>query len=145
MKIQTSTDYAIRILRFLCANKGEMHPAMLISTSIGAAYPVFIRIATQLRQKGLLRAVPGKNGGYELGRPAHEISVYDALSAMEGDLYLVDCLRKGERCGNGDEHNCGMHTFFYGVQESMIAAMASTTIADLARTKDCPHGNDQIA
>jgi len=136
MKIQTSTDYAVRILQFLHANQGEVYPAAVISQAIGVSYPFFTRIANQLKREGLLKATHGRNGGYELGRSGHEISVYDAFLVMEGNLCLTVCLQKEKPCKNAAQHNCLIHKFFGELQERVIAAMSGMAIADLARAED---------
>jgi len=146
MRISISTDYGIRILQFLHANKGETHTSLRIAASIGITYPFFIKVANHLKQKGLLKSILGKNGGYVLGRPGHEISVYDVFLATEGDLQITRCLQKERPCENEERRNCGMHTFYCELQERMIATMAGIAIADFVHAKDCPQGKaEQIA
>ena len=48
MRIQISTEYAIRILHFLNTQKG-MHTAMDIADAIDVTYPFFIKIANRLK------------------------------------------------------------------------------------------------
>ncbi len=48
--------------------------------------PVVIRrLVRQLRHAGLVSALRGKTGGYQLGRPAADISLLDVFLAIEGD------------------------------------------------------------
>ena len=132
MQVQISTDYAIRILQYLHKHKEELPTAMTISQSIGITYPFFIKIANQLKQKGLLSAVQGRNGGYRLARCAHEISVYDVFLAIEGDLQINRCLQPGQQCsrGEGVREECKLHKFFHGLQEKIIADMVEQNVAD---------------
>ena len=48
--------------------------------------PVIIRrLLAQLRRAGLVSSVRGKTGGYQLERPAADISLLDVFLAVEGD------------------------------------------------------------
>lgn len=130
MQVQISTDYAIRILKYLHKHKEDLPTAMTISQSIGITYPFFIKIANQLKQKGLLSAVQGRNGGYRLARPADKISVYDVFLSIEGDLKINRCLQVDGHCTRGAREDCHLHTFFHGLQEKIIADMSSKNISE---------------
>lgn len=49
------------------------------------------KIFTKLRKAGLVRSVPGVNGGYELARDAAAISFWDVIEAIEGPSSLFQC------------------------------------------------------
>ena len=130
MQVQISTDYAIRILQYLHKHKEDLPTAMTISQSIGITYPFFIKIANQLKQKGLLSAVQGRNGGYRLARPAHQISVYDVFLSIEGDLQINRCLQADQHCSRGARDDCKLHKFFHRLQEKIIEDMSGQNVAD---------------
>ena len=130
MRLQVSTDYAIRILHFLHANQEGLSTAMTISQSIGITYPFFIKIANQLKKKGLLNAVQGRNGGYCLARPGEEISLYDVFWSIEGDLILNRCLQDDKFCSRVKPENCGFHSYFQELQDKLIDALSGKSIAD---------------
>ena len=48
-----------------------------------------------LKSAGLIKARRGAQGGYQLAKPAKEITVYDALVALEGPLDPMMCLSAG--------------------------------------------------
>ena len=134
MQVQISTDYAIRILQYLHRHKEDLPTAMTISQSIGITYPFFIKIANQLKQKGLLSAVQGRNGGYRLARPAHQISIYDVFLSIEGTLQINRCLQEGQHCSRGESarDSCHLHGFFRDLQGKLIEEMSNKNIADFA-------------
>jgi len=136
MKIQISTDYALRILRYLHENKGELHTAMNIAQAIGITYPVFIKIANQMKKEELVNSAQGRNGGYQLGKPAYKISLYDVFLCIEGDLQINRCFNENEDepCTNGHKAHCKLRKFFQGLQDEMIASMSEVSIADLVGT-----------
>ena len=132
MRIQLSTDYAMRILQHLHRNKHDIHTAMSIAEATRMTYPFFIKIANQLKTHGLVSSVQGRNGGYYLGRPAHTISFYDVFLAMEGELQINRCLQDDQFCSKCDPKDCKMYEFLYSLQKKMILELSSQTVADLA-------------
>lgn len=135
MKIQVSTDYAIRILIYLNENKEGIHTAHTISQAVKITYPFFIKIAKQLKDNGLVKTVQGRHGGYRLGKSEHVISIYDVYLAIEGELRLNRCLEEEWSCTNGNKKHCKVHKFLYGLQHDvLIAQMSKTRISDLTHS-----------
>jgi len=134
MQLQTSTDYAIRILHYLHENKDEgLHTAMHIAETVGVTYPFFIKIANMLKQKGLLQSEQGRNGGYRLGKPAHEISIYDVYLCTEGELQINPCFKKESKtCTKEHKERCKLRRFLHSLQEDvLIASMSEMRISYL--------------
>lgn len=46
---------------------------------------------SKLRKAGVVRSIPGVKGGYELARPAEEISFWDIIEAIEGPSFFFQC------------------------------------------------------
>ena len=132
MKVQISTDRAIRILQYLHVNTGEVATAMTISQAVGVTYPFFIKIANQLKQNGLIGTVQGRHGGYQLAKSAEEISVYDVFLSTQGELKISNCLREDQHCKQGAVSHCRIHDFFCSLQDKMIEAMKKENIAGLS-------------
>ena len=126
--MQTSTNDAIQILKHLHEHRGNLQTAWMIAQSIGITYPLFARLATRLRKAGLVTSAPGRNGGYVLGKPAHEISFYDVLSAIEGERPISASLGDGQHRVEGND--CKVHAFLQAVQDHVIAEMSDKYIAD---------------
>jgi Rrf2 family protein len=131
MRFEVSTDYAIRALRLLHVREGEVLTTMEIAQSIGITYPVFSKIATKLRLAGILKTIQGQKGGYVLGKPANEISIYEVFLCIEGDLRINHCLEDGELCSHGDEVECKVHGLLYGIQEDLINKFSNVFVSDL--------------
>jgi len=45
----------------------------------------------KLRKGGIVRSIPGVKGGYELARPAEDISFWDIIEAIEGSTFFFQC------------------------------------------------------
>lgn len=131
MRFEITTDHAIRALRLLHVRNGEALTAMEIAQSIGITSPAFVNIATKLRRAGLLKTIRGHMGGFLLGKPANEISIYEVFLCMEGELRINHCLESGEPCEHGEHVKCKVHDMLYGIQERLIEELSNVSIADL--------------
>jgi len=127
MQIQISTEHAIRIIRYLHLRERGVYSAQDISAALGVSYPFFVKIASMLRQAGILDAVQGRNGGYLLNKPASEISLYDVLLSIEGEAKPT-----GRRANEADGTDpCVVRAYFQMLQETTVAALSSKSVAEL--------------
>jgi len=133
MKIQLSIDYAIRILQYLHTRPGGLSTGATIAQSIGIEYPIFLKIATLLKEKRLLCSEKGRNGGYYPVLRSNQISIYDVFLAIEGELQISRCLQPDQDYEQSPLNACQLHEFYYGMQAWMIDAMKGQKIADLIR------------
>lgn len=67
------------------------------------------KVFTKLRKAGIVRAVPGAKGGYDLAKKAKDISFWDIIEAVEGPAYSFQCaeIRRNNILSDAqDTHNC---------------------------------------
>lgn len=62
-----------------------------LSAALGVSDSYLSKIMSKLRQDGIVRAVPGVNGGYELARPAGQITFLEVTQVIEGRQRLFEC------------------------------------------------------
>ena len=127
MKIQKTTDYAIRILRYLHqnANSGEVLTASAIADALRISYPHFIKLANPLKKNGLIISVQGRRGGYRLAARGHESSVYDIFLAIEGHLRISPYTD-----ARLDTEQCHVREYFLELEGQIINMMRQKKIAD---------------
>ena len=106
---------------------------MEIAAATGLTYPFFVKLSNTLKTAELITAIQGRYGGYILGRPAEEISLYDVIRALEGEIVISDCLQRHEDCAytHTDSKDCKLRRFLCGLQDKMIAKLAATSLADM--------------
>jgi Rrf2 family protein len=86
------TGYALHALILLAkAQKGENIGNRNLSSFLGVSESYLSKIMTKLRKDGLVRSVTGVSGGYELARPASEITFLDVIEVTEGRNYMYEC------------------------------------------------------
>jgi Rrf2 family protein len=89
-----------------------------------------------LSKAGLVESLRGRNGGFRLARPAGEITVTEAMSALGGKLY-----EQTETCDrfSGDHalcihlNACSIRSLWSGVQLMIDYVLDRTTLRDMIR------------
>ncbi|HTB81539.1 MAG TPA: Rrf2 family transcriptional regulator [Opitutaceae bacterium] len=88
MKLSVKVDYACRVLAQMARShaRGELaHIDELAKVeSVPANY--LVQILSELRNGGLIASRRGKQGGYTLARDPADITLYDIVKLIEGDL-----------------------------------------------------------
>lgn len=98
MKISLKVEYACRVLAQLALVHGRPelpHIEDLASReSVPANY--LVQILNDLRSGGLVVSRRGKQGGYALSRPPAEITLFDVVKAIDGDLLEISASPEGQ-------------------------------------------------
>lgn len=92
MQFAKSTDYALHALVYLANSKSEDKIGIKeLSDKLDVSESYLSKIMTQLRKDGIIRAVPGVKGGYELSRSASHITFLDVILSTEGRQDMFNC------------------------------------------------------
>lgn len=136
MLVSSKGRYALRLMIYIAAF-GEREGRISLRTvaereSISLKY--LEQLVRPLLQAGLLTSVRGKGGGYELGRPASEMTAGDILRAAEGDTAAVACEGLEGACGRSDL--CSTVRFWTGLEAAIDEYVEGVTLADLSRVPE---------
>lgn len=97
MKLKASVDYGVRAVMYL-AVKGDTCSSREISEEMSVPRDYLIQLALRLRNAGIIKARPGKNGGYVLAKEPADISVGAILDAFDSELkHARQPMKKGRR------------------------------------------------
>jgi len=88
------------------------------------------KVLQALVQAGFLQAVRGPGGGYELSRPASEITLLDVIEAVEGDDTFNHCVLGFPTCGS--RHPCPLHETWTKAKQQLLAQLERRTLQELA-------------
>ena len=85
MRLNSKTDYGLRALVDLTLHeRGLPVQSHDIATRQGIPESYLNQLLILLRRAGLIRSVRGPQGGHQLARPAHAISIADVVNALDG-------------------------------------------------------------
>ncbi len=96
MKLSTRGKYGLYAMVYLAqkANEGPQ-PLREIARS-GLPEQYLEQLLGSLKRAGLVTAVRGAQGGYQLAKSPGEITVGHIIDAMEGPLNLSECATEGD-------------------------------------------------
>lgn len=84
----------------------------------------------KLRRSGLVDSVRGPGGGYNLAKPADQISVADVILAVDEPIDATQC-GGNENCH--DDKRCMTHDLWAGLNAHLFAYLRGVTLAELVR------------
>ncbi len=96
------------------------------------------KILQTLARAGLLVSHAGTNGGYELARPATEITAFEAIRAIDGPLFITNCITIHGDCDLAG--HCTVKEPLRKVNDSIKELLNGILIADLVEAAD-DHGS----
>ena len=135
MHITQESDYAVRIVYCLAKNGGRMD-ARSISEEMCVSLRFALKILGKLAQRGVVASFKGNRGGYELARPASEITLLDVISAVEGPYRMSRCLDPdGGGCSRGSSGCCTFQKVFGRISALVNHELAAVDFASLLEDK----------
>src|ERR1700745_4533577 len=89
--------YAVRaMVQLATATSGSLVKTDDLAQAQGIPPQFLVDILTNLRTDRLVRSTRGREGGYEMARPANEISIADVLRCIDGPLASVRDIGLGD-------------------------------------------------
>lgn len=92
MKLSTRGKYGLYAMIDLAQHAGEGPRALKSIAELGLPEQYLEQLLGSLRRAGLVKSVRGAQGGYQLSRPAEDITLRHIIEAMEGPLNLSECV-----------------------------------------------------
>ena len=143
MRFQLTTDYAIRIIGYLHRHPGELVTAQEVADNVGVTYQIFMKVSNQLKKAGLVKTTRGCLGGYSLGKRGSEISLFEIVMIMEGEICINRCLAEDGYCSGHFTATCPVHCALGGLQATILDTLKSVYISDM--WKEADKSFDEIA
>ncbi len=140
MRLSTKGRYATRILLCISRLEGDLPVSKKrISEQEGISTDYIEQIIVPLKNTGLVSSVRGLRGGFRLAKDPADITVFDILSASEGNINLVGCLAEG--CSKSD--TCVVQRVWQGASDVLQDYFSKITLKELhddyiKRTADQP-------
>ena len=137
LRISRLTDYATVILAALAEEPDHVRTATALAERTRIAAPTVSKLLKQLQRSGLVASTRGLHGGYQLARPASQISAAAVLDALEGPVTLTDCSAGHGNCGIEDtcrvgrvwqRLNLAIRRSLYDVSLAQLAGLDSTQV-----------------
>lgn len=129
MRLELSSEgrYGLRALIYLAQIDG---PATRDTISAEAQIPrrLLARVLARLSAVGLVESQEGRGGGSRLARSADEITLRDAVEAIEGPFEVTRCIMQQRACGEGVP--CLVHEAWEEGQETILDYLEAQTLSE---------------
>lgn len=150
--ISTAVESAMHCLLYLVSEDGEppQLPIKDIAEMQGVSAQYLAKIFTKLRHHNLVEATEGTKGGFQLAKPAAEISVFDVVRAVDGKKPLFDCRNIRTQCALfapeppawATAGHCSIHAVMLEAEQQMEASLKQHTLASISETLTDKAPND---
>lgn len=130
LRISRLTDYATVLLATLAGDPQRVQTAASLAEQTRIAAPTVSKLLKQLQRAGLVTSTRGLHGGYQLARPAAQISAAAILDALEGPVALTDCSVGHGQCEI--EATCRVGRVWQRLNLAIVRALYDVSLAQLA-------------
>jgi FeS assembly SUF system regulator len=130
LRISRLTDYATVLLATLAGEPQRVQTAASLAEQTRIAAPTVSKLLKQLQRAGLVTSTRGLRGGYQLARPAAQISAAAILDALEGPVALTDCSVGHGQCEI--EATCRVGRVWQRLNLAILRALYDVSLAQLA-------------
>jgi len=130
LRISRLTDYATVLLATLAGEPQRVQTATSLAEQTRIAAPTVSKLLKQLQRAGLVTSTRGLHGGYQLARPAAQISAAAILDALEGPVALTDCSVGHGQCEI--EATCRVGRVWQRLNLAIRRALYEVSLAQLA-------------
>ena len=129
--MSAKAEYAVRAMTQLASVPvGVLATTDELAKSQGIPAQFLVDILSDLRADRLVRSHRGRDGGYELARPAAEISIADVLRCIDGPLASVRDIGLGDLPYSGP--TAKLTDVWRALRASMRSVLEETSLADVA-------------
>lgn len=108
-------------------------PLADISERQGISLSYLEQLFARLRRSGIVSSVRGPGGGYQLGRPAADISIAAVIHAVDESIDATRCQGKSDCLGGT---RCLTHSLWSSLSERIDDFLANITLAELVNQHD---------
>ncbi len=138
--ISNTCKYGIRALVFIAHHSKVQGKIGIkkISEELDIPTPFLGKILQMLSKTGYLKSYKGPNGGFEMGKDPHAITLYEIVVLIDGDGLFTKCIAGIRKCEDMNKPSCSIHEDFVVLRDQIKSLMVSKSIGDLADGFDNP-------
>ncbi len=131
LKLSKKADYGLIALKHLAMHTSKgAYSAADIAEIYGISTPLMAKVLQKLAKGGLVAARHGSSGGYTLARDAAQITALEAISAIDGPLFITSCVTRHGDCYQST--TCTVREPLRRVNESILEVLNKVTISQMA-------------
>ena len=102
--------------------------AAVMADGLCASEAHLAKVLQRLAKAGLVSGTRGPGGGFQLTRPAKEITLREVYEAIEGRLQVERCMVGSPLCSKLD---CPLGSLFARLSDDVLKTLGKTTLEDI--------------
>ena len=131
MLSKTSKQVVNALVEMARLSEGEYIGVGIISQKIAAPQNYLGKVLQMLSSTGIVVSQKGMGGGFRLGKPSKEISLFDVVEPLENVTAWSVCALGNDKCS--DKSPCPIHFQWKSIKEQYLSFLKKTTVADLVK------------
>jgi Rrf2 family transcriptional regulator, iron-sulfur cluster assembly transcription factor len=125
-------EYAIQGVLYLALKPpGKMTSIPELSKRLDIPYHFLAKILQSLARKGLLTSSKGPTGGFTLGMPAHDITLFHIIEAIDGTDFTRHCVLGFHECS--PKTPCAVHNKWSTLRGEVYDMLISKNVGEMAQ------------
>ncbi|MYM22382.1 Rrf2 family transcriptional regulator [Duganella sp. FT135W] len=135
MRLTSFTDYSLRTLLYLAANRDRLVTIQDIADLHVISKNHLMKVVYQLGLSGLVETVRGRNGGLRLAKEPKEINIGALVRTTETDFFMAECFdRASDTCPLTP--NCKLKHTLNEATKAFLAVLDQQTLEDMLPTAE---------
>jgi Rrf2 family nitric oxide-sensitive transcriptional repressor len=130
MRLTSFTDYTLRTLLYLAANRDRLVTIQDIADLHVISKNHLMKVVYQLGQSGLVETVRGRNGGLRLAMEPGQINIGALVRSTETDFFMAECFdRAHDTCPLTPD--CKLKHTLNDATKAFLAVLDQQTLEDM--------------
>ena len=143
MRLTQFTDFSLRTLLFLSANRDRLVTIQDIADLHGISKNHLMKVVYQLGQTGLVETVRGRNGGLRLAKEPADINIGQLVRTTETDFFMAECFdRAHDACPLTND--CKLKHTLNDATRAFLAVLDQQTLADMLPSEPAESGSKPV-
>lgn len=134
MQLTTKARYAVTAMVDIAILEQERGNCPIRLAEIAERQEIALNYLEQifgkLKKQGIVSAVKGPGGGYQIANGANSTRILDIISAVDEDLAMTKCGPSTGACGP-DKAKCLTHDLWKGLNGSITEYLGAVSIQDI--------------
>ena len=129
-RLSKGAEYAIRSILYLsCQPRGKVCYSHEVAKAQEIPLAYLAKVFQSLGKGGIIKSTRGTKGGVSLLKSPQAISLYDVIVAVEGEIFLNDCLIHKGYCHR--DLACPAHFYWSEIQKKFCDYLKNINFEDM--------------
>ncbi len=125
-------EYALQAVLYIALKPaGERVSIKDLTAKLHIPYHFLGKILQSLTRKGLLISMKGPTGGFALGMPAKDITLFHIIEAIDGVDFTASCVLGFPECTG--KNPCAVHERWATLRDGIYKMLVNKNVAEMAK------------